>query len=297
MFSDSVASGCSVENCVAADCCDDTSCSQCMGSFYLKSGYCYRCNHKNCKCSSASNCIGCLPGKFDTGVYCNSDCPVNCIECVSSYSCSKCKPGKYGRCCELDCLTTCLNRTCDKATGICSNECPVGYHLNNDNCKPCPPRCESCVDIHNCTSCSKYYHWGNACQFDCTGCYSMCSRGNGCSSGCDSNYYLTYSEHFNGFQCTHCPRGCSKCKNMTLCLMCISGFYLQKTTNITVCQECPENCEICLDDTNCDLCYKGYYITYGTNCVKCPNNCKDDMLYGMAWMSWHGKRYGIAGMA
>ena len=267
---------CDLANCTTAGCSGNTNvpCSSCPDGFYLSNHRCYRCNKVNCKCSSASNCIGCLLGYYGTSNACIGKCPSNCISCKNSINCDECISGKYGQTCETECINTCQDGICDKESGTCLAGCASNEYFHSGGiCRPCPSRCNSCSNVTFCTDCKTYFMWGSICQYECTGCYSMCTMKDGCSLGCYSNYYLSYNVKKNGYECTHCPADCQTCTNMTLCQTCVQGRW----GNI-----CQYNCTGC--SRECDAlkgcvsgCLPGYYreaSETGSVCLSCSKECE-----------------------
>ena len=269
-------------------------CSGCPDGFYLDKR-CYRCDNINCKCKTASGCDECLPGYHDTNTL--------CTECVS---------GKYGDSCELNCISTCANGTCDKESGTCLTQCTSYQYMDDSGeCKPCPgtetSRCSSCVNSTYCTKCKQRWYWNPTCQYDCTGCISKCNRNDGCSGGCgEAVYYNTYNPGKKGYECIRCFSQCSACLNDTHCTSCKDnfwgtnclyscnncdgtcdkdkgcidscelGYYKEEVEDGYECKPCPEHCDQCLDALTCKVCEDGLYVDEITkNCISCSINCTD----------------------
>ena len=302
--------GCSTDFCKHTNCtsrCNaNAKCSGCPDGFYQNINHCYRCDHANCKCSSKGNCIECLPGYYGTSNFCVNECPENCTTCKNTNECVECLAGKYGVKCESDCVSTCQNGTCDKETGTCPGQCPERYFYDTDTtCKPCPVRCKACNNYNECTNCNMTYYWGPVCQWDCTGCYSQCDKINGCPTGCDDIYFQIFNRIRGGYECKHCPDGCSTCHNLTQCTSCNDrnwgrlcqhscascsgncdvitwcegkctlGHYPVQIDTGSECQPCSARCEYCVDSSTCRACEDGYYVAI-KNCSVCPFDCKGD---------------------
>ena len=285
-------------------------CDSCPDGYFLGNNNttCYRCNNVNCKCSTAGNCIECLPEHYNISNVCNKTCPVECITCVDSMVCGECVPGKYGDMCEHDCITRCVNDTCDKQSGKCEEECPSGQYLDADSkCQNCSTRCETCIDSTICITCKKSHYWNPICRYDCTGCYDKCNRSYGCSAGCtDPMYFLSsYSQTKQGYECTRCPDSCKGCNNSTHCTACktefwgsacqhscnncsgdcdkvtgcgkncIIGFYPFEADGGYECKPCFVGRENCSDTLSCNVCEEGCYIDDTSHRLSCPLNCKE----------------------
>jgi hypothetical protein len=82
----------------------------------------------------------------------------------------------------------------DSTGCVCSN----GYYLNSSICSSCDTTCKTCTGnlITNCLSCK------------------------------NNTFYLDLSN-----KCTACMSPCITCNSSTICLSCISGYFLNATTN------------------------------------------------------------------
>ena len=279
-------------------------CVSCPDGFYNYGSLCYSCLHSGCKCSLGSDCVECLPGRYEISSYCNNTCPTECITCTSINNCSTCVPGKYGPACASDCVTLCEDGYCDKHSGICSSGCRTDQYLDsNQVCRPCFHRCNSCTHYSNCTSCRKNNYWGPVCQYYCTNCYGNCNRNGGCISGCYDRYYRAYDVSRHGYECILCPDHCLTCNsslectscdtgywgsycqhNCTSCLTsceknkgctagCFSGYYQKQISGAIQCEKCPDICLTCTNSSVCSECKAGYYLVDGRSCIACSNNC------------------------
>lgn len=123
---------------------------------------------------------------------------------------------------------------------------------------------------------------------------------------CTSQYYTSCTTCLPGFYninstCHICPSYCATCaisNNLTICMSCLNGTYLDTTgncrscpdgafsctsTSITacivgyysvsaiVCLPCSSNCQSC-NSATCQICVSGYYLSSG-NCLKCSDSC------------------------
>ena len=330
---------CKKENC-DPNYCNDVSCTRCLPGYYeyignckkcylgchqCNRGQCFKCHYSDCvdrtdicdsancetnECSSAVTCTGC-PDGFYLGDH-NFCYRCDNIYCKCSYAsdCDECIPGKYGHSCELSCISTCDNGTCDKELGTCLTGCASDEYIDDSGeCKPCLGRCLSCVNSTYCTECLQRWHWSTMCQYDCTGCISSCNRNDGCSSGCsDPNYYNNYNLGKKGYECLRCFNDCNSCLNDTYCTSCKDNFWGRKclyscnnckgTCNkdegcidncelgyyrepIDIgheCKPCSQQCEKCLDSSACQVCKDGYYVDGVSKiCISCSINCTDNV--------------------
>lgn len=300
--------------CEIADCpsacpgLQNVNCPNCPDGFYkhTSSRRCFRCLNTGCKCSSASDCIDCFPGRYNTSTYCEHACPGECITCASADNCSKCVTGKYGPACASDCIYECKDGGCDKDFGNCTCLFNQYWDESAKKCQSCRSRCKSCINFNQCTLCLQPNYWGPICEHDCVGCGGICNKTYGCSEGCDDEYYQTMTD--GSFSCTRCPRSCKKCTSSIQCNTCKSGYwgnecqynctgckdvcnknngcdagcqagFFQKivTFNSFQCIACFENCENCLLETDCLKCFNGYYLKNNNSCVSCPNTCKNNI--------------------
>ena len=101
---------------------------------------------------------------------------------------------------------------------------------------------------------------------------------------CIIGYYLT------GTTCTLCSttmEGCSICSNSSICLSCVSGYYLYTsdnkchtcTSNVTNCQLCKFNTTS--NVTECAECNEGYFLNASNSCNFCTDSgclsCSDNI--------------------
>ena len=119
---------CALETCNSTGCHTPGlfECPACPASYYLgQYNHCYPCGETGCVCSAQGTCVGCVPGKYNTSNFCIDDCPSGCAVCSNSTSCSSCAAGKYGAVCDLSCIDTRSDGTCNIDSGKC--ECNGMY--------------------------------------------------------------------------------------------------------------------------------------------------------------------------
>lgn len=294
---------CEIADC-HSPCTINALCTSCPNGFYRIGGICYSCLHTGCMCSSATNCIDCLSGRYDTSSNCEHTCPSECISCTSANNCSKCVSGKFGPACESNCISNCQDGSCYKESGMCPSGCPANQYLDSkDVCRLCPSRCSSCINSTHCTSCAKTYNWGEKCEYDCVGCYNNCNRSIGCASNCSDYYYRAYNNGTHGYECIRCPNNCLTCTSATECTTCdtnywgtycqhncygcssdcskslgcdskcITGYYPEAIDTGSVCKQCSDHCDSCSAYDICHVCQSGYFVGLDKSCVQCSANC------------------------
>ncbi|XP_055957390.1 uncharacterized protein LOC126821030 isoform X1 [Patella vulgata] len=115
-----------------------------------------------------------------------------------------CPDGFYGSNCNIRCPTSCLNNTCDKIGGSCSNGCH-GDHYGKRCQSICSGHCKDgkCDDrIGRCFGCKDGYY-GDVCEESCFTCNGTCRQVDGvCLIGCRDGYWGS-----NGL----CLQTCSSC--------------------------------------------------------------------------------------
>lgn len=259
---------CSVPNC-EVDNCFATACTLCNDGFYLEEFKCYQCPDNCLGCLSGDHCEKCPDGRYGSvchlqcaegckGSLCEKDtgfctegcqkgftmtagtctnCPKNCINCLSMDICSSCKLGFWGDACQFDCIG-CSTDGCGVDLN-CTDGCRDGYFAEtlkqvNDafECLVCPERCETCRNSENCLLCKPGF-WGDH-----------------CSQTCNNNCKISKCYKSDG----QCIEGCQ------------TGFFG------TMCsQKCSSRCETCDDGERCKVCAPG---RYGVMCEhKCSSNC------------------------
>lgn len=158
--------------------CDSaTSCSQCLGGYYLDASaapntICQPCRHEGCEICAMTNpleCISCnsryyLNSTSKTCIQCRTE-PLlaGCLSCESSLVCLDCDPGYFinsANQCEL-CATNI------EGCGRCASasaclECKSTYYLlANSSCGECKiplPGCSYCINSSACESCYYGYY-------------------------------------------------------------------------------------------------------------------------------------------
>lgn len=73
-----------------------SSCTSCLGGFYLIGTACHQCIDSCASCDSSSSCNYCNTGSYyiSEAVACRR-CPYGCSECNSSFTCTTCSSGFY----------------------------------------------------------------------------------------------------------------------------------------------------------------------------------------------------------
>ncbi|XP_041360433.1 multiple epidermal growth factor-like domains protein 10 [Gigantopelta aegis] len=226
--------------------------------------------------------------------------------------CPQCETdGKHGAACDEDCSEGCVNKKCDRWTGVCKS-CERGYYgdgcieCNNcDQCSdkgvcngschhgwfsrncdsPCPTNCAngSCNTGGRCLGCRKSY-FGRSCDRTCpkTCLNESCQQDDGQCTGCKDGFY--------GYNCTvNCSSHClnTRCHqtNGSCVHGCTPGFYGDS---------CDRTCPVMCLKNSCDrsegTCKEGCNRTgvYGPFCnytcngtcesVRCPRDESGDVL-------------------
>lgn len=80
------------------------------------------------------------------------------------------------------------------------------------------------------------------------------------SIGCPAGWYIFGNTGLCG-NCADC-RDCSSCKDYEMgCVVCNSGYYLWKNTDLGLCYPCAVNgCLKCKDIVGCVQCQSGFYL-------------------------------------
>lgn len=259
------------------------------GYGFNTSRVCVRCTNPcaTCLAANATSCTSCNAGYF---LQTYSDSKSMCIlPCESGYygetSSQTCKP------CDLGCATCTapgLNScsTCNDTAGYfllpysttCSQTCPDGYYKGSFGyCMLCDAVCQTCENLHKCTSCNSPYFLRNSGQL----------RPFTCQLSCPDGYYGDNTTSW----CTLCDSRCTLCSgpSYTQCTQCKTGYYLDPRTLVGCLSSCPEGyygypnsnicfacyyvCSTCSGGTNldCTSCSSGYYLQPTSN--QCLTSC------------------------
>ncbi|CAK77936.1 unnamed protein product (macronuclear) [Paramecium tetraurelia] len=269
-----------------------------------------------CKeCDNSDNCLSCYTDvSITTNIYlldqkCISTCgqkyysdssnacktcPDNCLECTSSTVCQSCTDDTNYELKNSKCVKKCTEKQFD-FNGICT---------------PCNENCNTCVDQSTkCTSCGTTNNllYQNKCVsqcptgifqvgFSCIACTSPCKT---CSTGptacltCVNNYYYKKTSlscvtdcgnrYFqDGSDCTQCTEPCNNCSSSTICIDCITGYYLFNNSCISTVPngyyksgtsliKCPNICGNCISETECTSCPTNQYLLSKQCIDKCPD--------------------------
>ncbi|KAG8187463.1 hypothetical protein JTE90_009532 [Oedothorax gibbosus] len=285
---------------------DETECTSCTGSLYLKNGaciphcsngyfqengICYACHPSCATCSGfdLDQCYTCPFGRTlkhgkcvtscDEGKYMNSESV--CTDC--HFSCADCKLNSTES--EITQCLKCKNTQHSILQDQCVSQCPPNFYMDSYKiCQECHPTCSTCERnlATSCVSCRNGYfltHLGT-CQTDC---------------------HLGYCPS-NGI-CETCDADCHHCASKTKCLQCKGDLVLESgqcnpqcTDQHYVdgisrkCTECSMECKTCHgpsaeDCTSCfsgkifeggtcvEDCSDGFFLN-GTTCEKCDLKCK-----------------------
>ncbi|XP_052761570.1 receptor-type tyrosine-protein phosphatase kappa-like isoform X2 [Mya arenaria] len=223
----------------------------CNSSEYFFNGGCVPCTAVglDCiRCSKASQCEECIPGKW--GPQCINKCGRGCKDgkCNHEDGSCTCIRGFHGSDCKMQCSPNCLGNTC-LDNGHCN--CTTGYYLPTCTAQ-CYSACEECSNASSCTVCPNG-RFGDKCQNEC-----QCSN----TIGCDiiTGACITRT----------CPHACISCVNSDHCNECTVGWFGLKCD-----LECPRNCNGgCFKPSGvCNACSKTYY---GSKCDKECYYCGDN---------------------
>lgn len=247
--------------------CSTTTCTSCQGGYIPKGTIC-------------ALSTDCGAGWYNAGASCQQ-CLSVCQTCTTGTTCTTCKPGYVGASCS-PCTAPCL--TCAGTSTSCTScypsstkylqlgggscvdadQCSAGsYAETNNQCMACSSDCATCKDFPDkCLTCADATKtWSN---FKCIG---------SCGTG------LTAM----GGLC--CPSMCTGCDITMACSGCITGFYLDGSSN---CISCDSSCLTCLGTatkcTSCpvgkvlqgsvcqDSCNSNFYLD-GSVCKICHSSC------------------------
>ncbi|KAM9793224.1 proprotein convertase subtilisin/kexin type 5 [Syngnathus typhle] len=173
------------------------SCESCNGK---NKNQCTKCT-KGRFLSPQQTCVSkCPPGLFGDRLSgeCQA-CPAGCLYCADLERCTRClsRPtaslflqdgqcvqqcvrgypvGQVCRSCASDCASCEKNATyclsCEEPLLLlnhqCVDQCPAGHTVHIQECRRCPPACEECSPLGECTACEEYHflHEGK-CVLDC----------------------------------------------------------------------------------------------------------------------------------
>ena len=206
----------------------------------------------------------------------SESCPINCDTCANSTYCYSCKDEKFhGKVCEFNCTENCLEKKCEKDTGVCKG-CENGFY--SENCtEKCPINClnKTCGQFsgycQNCTD-QKFYDdkCNKTCNETCKG--SKCYI-NGTCLDCDSNKHLSKDK----LSCVNCSESClnKKCDTTTgICEICISNHYGLECNS--TCDGCLNGCEKLSGDCLNNICNNTFYDSQKCN-KNCEQTCQDNL--------------------
>ncbi|EWS75215.1 leishmanolysin family protein (macronuclear) [Tetrahymena thermophila SB210] len=299
---------------------DDKSCTSCSDGYFLSGTQCLPCQApcQNCV-DSANKCLSCISQtdyKFVVSnnscqMICDSTCktcsepnnPLKCQDCLDgSYllngECKKCtspcgncqtSPSKCFSCISSDYTLNASSNTCepvcDSSCKLCSSPkdsskcttCQDGFYFDGGFCKKCSLPCSKCIDNdQKCTQCIDNVNYKfdaptNKCIKQCHSSCKDCSDPQDISKciSCNDGFYLD-----SGY-CKKCTSPCNTCKNSSECLTCQSGYTLDISSN--QCQpQCDSSCLTCSkpnDANSCQSCKDGSFLNNLSQCLSCKSPC------------------------
>ncbi|KAL4503914.1 hypothetical protein ABPG72_022544 [Tetrahymena utriculariae] len=300
---------------------DDKSCISCADGYFLSSTQCLPCQApcQNCV-DSANKCSSCkyptdykfVASNNQCQMICDSTCktcsepnnPIKCLDCPDgSYlingECKKCtslcgncqtSPSKCLSCISSDYTLNSSSNTCepicDTQCKLCSSpkdaskctSCLDGFYLDGGSCKKCSSPCSNCIDNdQKCTQCIDNINYkfdapSNKCIKQCHYTCKDCSDPQDISKciSCNDGFYL------DSGLCKKCISPCSTCKNSTECLTCETGYTFDVTSN--KCQpQCDSSCLTCNkpnDANSCLSCKDGSFLNNLSQCLPCKSPCQ-----------------------
>ncbi|KAL4460055.1 hypothetical protein ABPG73_001733 [Tetrahymena malaccensis] len=282
-------------------CSSQTVCTSCQQGYYLFiDGTCkspcpamFRPDYSNTSCvcrpnsSLQTNNCPCNTGFVDLGGVCQA-CPSNCNSCSSQTACTTCQPTYYlfvdGTCkspCPATFQANNSNQSCvcRPNSTLSTNTCPCNFQYLDVQgiCQKCPSNCDSCLSQTVCSVCSLGYYLkiDNTCVSQCPTTFVKDSTNTKCV--CRPNSVLQnaicpcISSGFIDINdvCESCPSKCDKCSSQTVCISCISQYYL--TINATCNSSCPSSFIQDSSNTKC-VCPISSNLINGV-CVPCDSNC------------------------
>ncbi|KAL4502619.1 hypothetical protein ABPG73_014376 [Tetrahymena malaccensis] len=299
---------------------DSKSCTSCPDGYFLSGTECLPCQApcQNCV-DSANKCLSCISStdyKYISSnnqcqMICDSTCktcnePNNLLKCLDcpdgSYlingQCKKCtspcgncqtSPSKCLSCISADYTLNNSSNTCepvcDKSCKLCSSpqdaskctSCQDGFYLDGGICRKCSSPCSKCIDNdQKCTQCIDNINYkfdapSNKCIKQCHSSCKECSDPQDISKciSCNDGFYLD-----SGY-CKKCISPCNTCKNLNECQSCETGYTFDATSS--KCQpQCDTSCLTCSkpnDQNSCLSCKDGSFLNNSSQCLPCKSPC------------------------
>ena len=217
-------------------------------------GHCLACSKSCYGCQyNPQNCLQCADGYVKTGSICQQGCLSHqyydnnqrkCISCSSE--CATCSSHSH--------CTTCRKSDIKPRGGVCSN---------------CPYPCGTCDGTGACTSClSGCYYFQGSCRTSCPHGARPVSGVCRCDSGIVSlgQCVTSCGTGFTAIEgsCQPCNPNCAECsRNVNHCTKCISGFFIDTTTQkCTSKANCPYGQEF-LNGVCSNICDPGFNFYEG----------------------------------
>ncbi|CAD8102627.1 unnamed protein product [Paramecium sonneborni] len=234
---------------------------ECPLNYYIQNNQCLKCNSNCQQCLQENVCTSCIVGQYLLNNQCYSECPnyyyqldQQCLQCPNN--CQYCY-GEYCHICQDGYLFF---------ENQCLEYCPEGYYKDtNSKCQPCQKMCKSCINDHECISCSAPLYFKN----------------NNCVGQCPLTYYRDLVDN----RCKQCIEGCEICENETFCYKCLSNYAAFKKRCVIECEigyyvedqycrECDFDCYTCNGPTkyDCILCKYGLKLYKSICLMDCPKN-------------------------
>ncbi|KAL4508567.1 hypothetical protein ABPG72_003871 [Tetrahymena utriculariae] len=283
------------------NCSSQTVCTTCQSGYYLFiDGTCvqmcpatFLVSNVSCVCRPNStlqnNTCPCNTGYLDVGGNC-LQCGANCNQCSTQTNCTICSSGYYlfvdGTCVSQCPSTFIIDSTntkciCRSNSSLQSNTktcpCNVQYLDIQGICQQCQSNCDQCSSQTICSVCSSgfYLKIDNTCVSQCPTTFVKDSTNTKCVCRPNSTLQNDICNCIpSGFVdlndvCQPCPSQCDKCSSQTVCLTCISGYYL--TINATCSSPCPSSFIQDSSKTKCVCPISSNLIN--DICIPCDSNC------------------------
>ncbi|XP_054613481.1 proprotein convertase subtilisin/kexin type 5 isoform X1 [Dunckerocampus dactyliophorus] len=250
-------------------------------------------------------CVSKCPGAFFGGRLSGECelCPAGCLHCVDSERCTRClshpraafflqdgqcvqqcvrgyPAGQVCRSCTVGCASCENNSTyclsCEEPLLLqnhqCVDRCPLGHTVQAHKCHRCPPACDECSPLEECTACEEYHflHEG-LCVADCPDSFFSdnerreCLR---CHPDCD------LCDGPNDNDCDACVDPGAILYNGACVPACPSHTFMDAATG--ECKDCDASCFTCVGPLadSCSSCKEGRRLEEGQGrCVPSADEC------------------------
>ncbi|KAM4719585.1 proprotein convertase subtilisin/kexin type 5 [Anableps anableps] len=255
--------------------------SKCPVGFFASrlSGMCEACPQGCSLCVDARHCSRCQSSRkvplFLQNGQCVTECPTDiyfnlCRGYSSGQMCLSCEAGCAS--CEKN-ATHCL--TCNEPLLLhdhqCVEECPPAHIVQDKECHHCPPACQDCDPLGQCTGCEEYHflHEG-LCVADCPESFFEENERGECLR-CHADCALCDGPNSN--DCDACVHPEATLYNGACLAPCPSSTYRNAVTG--ECKDCDASCLTCFGPHigSCTICREGQKLDSHNHCVPLASKC------------------------